>query len=86
MKVRELIEALNDCDPEASVLIMSQPHWPFEYALAHVAVRRDFEESAEDDNDEERRPARDSEGRSASDVFIVEGSQLRYGSANAWNR
>lgn len=29
MKVRDLIEILEDQDPEAEVLIMSQENWPY---------------------------------------------------------
>jgi hypothetical protein len=36
MKVRDLIEALNDADPngEAEVRLMTQPSWPFEWSIA----------------------------------------------------
>ena len=39
MKVSELIELLQDQDPDAEVMIMSQENWPFENAVAGVAVR-----------------------------------------------
>jgi hypothetical protein len=29
MKVKDLIELLEDMDPEANVLIASQPNWPY---------------------------------------------------------
>ena len=83
MKVKELIEILEDMDQEASVFLASQPNWPFEYSVAGVAVREDF--SGDDDEDgggEERAYER---GTAASDVFIVEGQQLRYGSKAAWS-
>src|SRR5690606_27099311 len=38
MKVRDLIEILEDQDPDAEVLVMSQENWPFENAIAGVAV------------------------------------------------
>ena len=34
MKVSELIELLEEQDPNAEVLVMSQPNWPFELGLA----------------------------------------------------
>ena len=85
MKVKELIEILEDMDPEATVLLAFQPNWPFEYGLAGVAVRGDFaddEDGGEDEGNEERQYKR---GTAANDVFIVEGQQLRYGSKSAWS-
>jgi hypothetical protein len=78
MKVKELIEILEDMDPEATVLLASQPNWPFEYGLAGVAVRGDFEDGGGDE------PTYGL-GTAANDVFIVEGQQLRYGSKAAWS-
>lgn len=91
MKVRDLIEILEDQDPEAEVLIMSQENWPFENAVAGVAVRDDFvDDEEEDDEDEDETDEAGTErryekGTAANDVFIVEGQQLRYGSKAAWN-
>ena len=76
MKVKELIEILQDYDPEANVLIMQQPSWPFENEIAGVKAREDFEEPDEDEVQ--------SEGKEPNDVFILEGTQLRYGSKDAW--
>jgi hypothetical protein len=73
MKVSELIEILSDCDPEASVFVMSQENWPFECGLAGVNVREEFAEGEQSAN-----------GCAANDVFLVEGPQLRYGSRAAW--
>jgi hypothetical protein len=96
MKVRELIAVLEDLDPEAAVYIMSQPNYPFEHAVSGVALREDFtecddedEEEAEGEEDERPAPTRDRwTARDAdlppSDVFILEGAQLRYGSREAW--
>jgi len=80
MKVRELIELLEDQDPDAEVFIMSQENWPFENAVAGVAVREEMIEDDDDLNDEPRYER----GTAANDVFIVEGEQLRYGSKAAW--
>lgn len=85
MKVRDLIEILEDQDPDAEVLIMSQQSWPFENAIAGVAVREEIVEDDEDLDDEEREEPRYEKGTAASDVFIVEGQQLRYGSKAAWD-
>ena len=48
MKVSELIELLEDQDPDAEVMIMSQENWPFENAVAGVAVREEFVADDED--------------------------------------
>jgi hypothetical protein len=87
MKVRDLIEILEDQDPEAEVLIMSQENWPFENAVAGVAVREDFvdDDEEEDEDDEAGAERRYEKGTAPNDVFIVEGQQLRYGSKSAWN-
>ena len=93
MKVRELIEILEELDPEASVYIMSQSSWPFEVAIHGVTVREEFTERDEDDDEDgEATPASHYDRWSApaeslpmNDVFIVEGRQLRYGSKDAWD-
>jgi hypothetical protein len=89
MKVSELIELLEEQDPNAEVLVMSQPNWPFELSLAGVTTReemlrtdRDEDGYGDDNDDEEPRLER---GTAKSDVFLVEGEQLRYGSKTAWS-
>jgi hypothetical protein len=93
MKVRELIEILEELDPEASVYLMSQQNWPFEVAIHGVTVREEFTESDDEDDDGREAPAASEHDRWSArpeslprnDVFIVEGSQLRYGSKEAWD-
>ena len=87
MKVSELIELLEEQDPDAEVLVMMQQNWPFECSLAGVTTREeieraDREEDGEDDDAEEEPRER---GTAKSDVFLVEGDQLRYGSKTAWD-
>ena len=95
MTVDELLGLLQDCDPEAEVRIMSQESWPFENAIAGIAVRGDFADEACDcdhrisEPHEEGCPAADEateydDGMQANDVFIVEGQQERYGDKSAW--
>jgi len=71
MKVKELIARLQDYDPEATVRLMVQPHYPFEDSISGVVERSEFEEEVPD-------------GCSANDVFILDGGQVRYGSRKAW--
>ena len=85
MKVQELIDLLEEQDPDADVLIMSQQNWPFENAVYGITVRSELT-GDDDDADEDGEPAstRRREDGATNDVFIVEGSQLRYGSKTAW--
>lgn len=72
MKVRQLIELLEYYDDDCEVMLMTQESWPFENTIEGVTQREDF-----DDDDES--------SENLKDVFIVEGSQIRYGSKDAWN-
>lgn len=78
MKVREMIELLQNQDPEAEIRSMSQPSWPYEYSIAGIATRREIAEFVP-----HRGECRES-GTAPSDVFIVEGEQLRGGAKEAW--
>ena len=84
MTVEELIEILEDMDPDAEVLLVHQRQWPFECSLAGVTTR---EEVVGPDGEED--PGRDlawnSPPRRGSDIFLLEGEQLRYGNAAAWD-
>jgi len=85
MTVGELIEMLENHDPEAKVLLMTQENWPFENALVGVTSREEMHDDGEDEDDDAA-PQRDGSGELApSDVFLVEGQQLRYGSKAAWH-
>ena len=96
MTVQQLLDLLEDKDPDAEVRIMMQESWPFECAIDGVAVREDFAAAAEcecvrdhvDDDHDEDGPAgaepEFGEGCAAGDVFIVEGRQERYGDKAAW--
>ena len=83
MKVKELIDILEEQDPDAEVLIMSQQSWPFENGVYGVTVRSEMDGDDEDEDGADTTAGRD--GRATNDVFIVEGSQLRYGSKTAWD-
>jgi hypothetical protein len=72
MKVKRLIELLELHDPEAEVVLATQPNYPFEHSIMGVAVREDFDESGD-------------ESKSPNDVVLCEGQQLRYGIKDAWD-
>jgi len=89
MTVSELIDILQELDPDARVLIMMQQSWPFECRVRGVTVREAIIR-AESDGDECDDPDAAGayeyqEGTAATDVFLVEGGQLRYGSKAAWD-
>lgn len=76
MKVKELIERLQEYDPEAEVYLAEQPSWPFEYTIGGVVARHEVDDDIDEDG---AHPA-----RQASDVFIVEGSHIRYADRDLW--
>ena len=90
MKVSELIELLEEQDPDAEVLVMMQQNWPFECSLAGVTTRKEIlraerDEDGDGDEDDEDEEPRLERGTAKNDVFLVEGEQLRYGSKTAWS-
>jgi hypothetical protein len=81
MTVGELIELLQDKDPNAKVFVMMQENWPFECGVHGVVDRLEMGEF----DDEDDAPLSDGNGQKApTDVFIVEGRQVRYGNRAAW--
>lgn len=78
MNVKELISILTTLDPDAEVFVMVQPNYPHQHALGGVAVREDLH----DDDEEPDAPA---PGTRPNDVFLLEGSWLRYGLRRAWD-
>jgi hypothetical protein len=85
MKVSELIELLEEQDPDAEVLVMSQPNWPFELSLAGVTTREEMLRADRDEDGDDDEEPRLERGTAKNDVFLVEGEQLRYGSKTAWS-
>jgi len=82
MKVRELLEVLTAHDPEAEVCLLTQSNWPLEHGLARVVARGDLMDAAVDSDAEA--PLRLVDGAARSDVVLVEGRWLRYGTRAAW--
>lgn len=86
MKVQDLIDILSEQDPDAEVLLMTQQSWPFEFSVAGVTCRSELVDDDGGEADEDGKPSGSpDDGTQPSDVFLVEGRQLRYGNANAWN-
>lgn len=83
MKLRDLINILEEIEVELGdgdheVLLMNQQNWPYEYTISQVVIRKELDAS----DDEDVNPQ--SDGASPTDIFLVEGRQLRYGSKEAW--
>lgn len=85
MTIDEMLEILEDYKNQhggdAEVRIMSQQNWPFENTVHGIccggeinAIENEDESDVDDD---------DVEGDAV--VYIVEGSQLGYGSKRAWD-
>jgi hypothetical protein len=73
MKVRDLMQALECYDPDAEVILCIQSQWPMESALLAAVSREEMQ-------GQDAPPS----GGSGTDVLLVEGSQIRYGSKAAW--
>jgi hypothetical protein len=80
MTVRDLMERLEDMDPDAEVRLMTQQHYPLEAEVLGVCdnaeMLREEDDEGEDDEDGEE---------PESVVYIVEGTQIGYGLKKAWN-
>lgn len=78
VRIRQLIELLECYEEElgnGEVLLMTQQSWPFENTIKGVISRDSLDEGEEDMGH--------GEGKH-SDIFLVEGTQLRYGTKKAW--
>jgi hypothetical protein len=51
MNVQELIELLEDCDPETEVRLATQPSWPLAFELRGVSVPDDVGHEGDDEED-----------------------------------
>lgn len=95
MTVQELIEILEDSNPDAEVRFASQPSWPFEYSIADVHVGEVSTEPNEDncpnEGDCDKCPLQHPPCENTDDmaegaiVYLVEGSQLGYLPGNVKN-
>lgn len=90
------LEELAQAHPDAEVRLMTQSAWPLEYALLGIATKDDMDEESdrqeaerlrergvELDDEEEVGPRKDA-NPGPEVIYLVEGSQLGYGSKTAW--
>ena len=79
MTLNDLIERLEEyrelLGEDCEVRLMTQQNWPFENAITGLASGAEINESDDDD---------DACVEEDAMVYIVEGTQLRYGSKRAW--
>ena len=79
MTLNELIERLEDyrdhLGEDAEVRLMTQQNWPFENTITGLASGAEINETDDDD---------DADVHTHAVVYIVEGTQLGYGSKRAW--
>jgi hypothetical protein len=90
MTVKELMELLETCDPDAEVRLGTQESYPFQNSVAGV-IDGDLILNSVDAFDPDGDPAlrdtlNDFDGPvDASTVWILEGRQLGYFTKDAWN-
>lgn len=84
MTIDEMIEMLEDYKNEiggdAEVRLMTQHNWPFENAVYGMASGAEINEGEDEDDEDDR----DQDVPDDAVLYIVEGSQLGYGSKRAW--
>lgn len=84
MKIGELIERLQELAEEvgddAEVRLMTQPNYPFENSIQGACSGAEINGCEEGDEGDDQ----DGDVEGDDVVYIVEGSQLGYGSKRAW--
>jgi hypothetical protein len=79
MTIDDLIERLegyrDEIGGDAEVRLMTQQNWPFENTIHGLASGAEINASDDDDGDVEADAV----------LYLVEGSQLGYGSKRAWD-
>jgi len=85
MTVDELIERLTEyrdvLGGDTEVRSMQQPSWPFEYSIDGLVSTEEMREGCDDDEGDG-----DDDSEAETKVFILEGTQLCYGSKSAWDQ
>jgi hypothetical protein len=89
MKIRELVEALEDFAAEhgedVEVRLATQEAWPFECALLGVAGSDEIAVAGEEEDEEEEVQADPDAEQPTPILYLVEGKQLAYGRRAAWS-
>ena len=74
MQVRDLIEQLENMNPEAEVRFANQPSWPFENSIDSVEAVKQAELTLTEKGEEFYEPVADA----PEIVYLAEGRQLGY--------
>ena len=89
MTVAELIERLEDLNPDSEVFIQQQPNYPLKGALVGVCTEAEcksfddeFEDREEDETDETDEEDADEQ---LDVVYLVSGPGTEYGNRAAWD-
>lgn len=77
MPVGELMEILEQFDPDSEVRWAAQPSWPFEYSISDVIPVIEDEIVDEEDAEEAMQDIPDSP-KADDIIYLVEGTQLGY--------
>ncbi len=86
MTVQELIDRLQEFNPDAEVRLMTQEQWPFENDIVGLCDSRELHEKVNNECGCGKDDCPDcNPGEVEEVIFIVEGRQLGYGNKNAWN-
>ena len=83
MTVSELIDRLENYLDEmgdVEVRLMTQANYPFEYGIVGLASSQEIDDAEDSDHTNDDDDDVDDDGV----VYIVEGNQLCYGTARAW--
>ena len=84
MTIDDLIERLEQYRDEmgggAEVRLMTQQNWPFENTLAGICSGEEINGAADEDD-----PDDDGDVGEENVVYLVEGTQLGYGTKRAWD-
>ena len=85
MTLNELIERLEDYRTEfgngdIEVRLMTQQNWPFENTIYGLASGIEINDESDDED-----PNDDGDVEEDAILYIVEGSQLGYGTKRAWD-
>jgi len=82
MTLNELIERLEEYrdlhGEDCEVRLMTQQNWPFENAITGLVSGAEINDTEDDEEGD------DDDVEADADVYIVEGTQLCYGSKRAW--
>lgn len=85
-RLNDLIEILEELREElggeAEVRLMCQPSWPFEYSIGSITTGAEINQEEQDECEDEDRDDEDVSDDKV--IYLVEGSQLGYGSKRAW--